>query len=55
MEKDSRKKTAVEVVIDTGKACGIATCLNYTILPKYITTILSEICSTTERSWAINR
>ena len=41
MKKDSRKKTAVEVVIDTGIACGVATCLNYTILPHYIDTIES--------------
>ena len=41
MKKDSRKKTAVEVVIDTAIACGIATCLNYTILPHYIDTIES--------------
>ena len=41
MKKDSRKKTAVEVLIDTAIACGIATCLNYTILPHYIDTIES--------------
>ena len=32
MKKDSRKKTIVEVGLDTAIACGIATVLNYTIL-----------------------
>jgi len=41
MKKDSRTKTAVEVLIDTAIACGIATGLNYTILPHYIDTIES--------------
>ena len=36
MKKDSRKKTIVEVVLDTSIACAIATGLNYTILPHYI-------------------
>jgi len=41
MKKDSRKKTAIEVGLDTGIACAIATGLNYTILPYYIDTIES--------------
>ena len=41
MKKDSRTKTAIEVLIDTVIACGIATCLNYLILPHYISTIES--------------
>jgi len=41
MKKDSRTKTAVEVLIDTAIACGVATCLNYIILPHYISTIES--------------
>ena len=39
MKKDSRKKSAIEVGLDTAMACGIATILNYTILPHYIETI----------------
>ena len=41
MKKDSRKKTAIEVGLDTGIACAIATGLNYTILPHYVDTIES--------------
>ena len=41
MKKDSRKKTAREVGLDTGIACAIATGLNYTILPHYVDTIES--------------
>ena len=41
MKKDSRKKTAIEVGLDTGIACAIATGLNYTILPHYIDVIES--------------
>ena len=41
MKKDSRKKTIVEVGLDTAIACGIATVLNYTILPHYIDVIES--------------
>jgi len=41
MKKDSRKKTIVEVGLDTVIACGIATVLNYTILPHYIDVIES--------------
>jgi len=41
MKKDSRKKTAVEVGLDTSIACAIATGLNYTILPYYVDTIES--------------
>ena len=41
MKKDSRKKTAIEVGLDTGIACEIATGLNYTILPHYVDTIES--------------
>ena len=41
MKKDSRRKTIVEVVLDTSIACAIATGLNYTILPHYIDVIES--------------
>ena len=41
MKKDARKKTAIEVGLDTGIACAIATGLNYTILPHYVDTIES--------------
>ena len=41
MKKDSGKKTAIEVGLDTGIACAIATGLNYTILPHYVDTIES--------------
>ena len=41
MKKDSRKKTSIEVGLDTGIACAIATGLNYTILPYYVDTIES--------------
>ena len=41
MKKASRKKTAIEVGLDTGIACAIATGLNYTILPHYVDTIES--------------
>mgnify|MGYP001346966930 FL=1 len=41
MKKDSRKKTIVEVGLDTAIACGVATVLNYTILPHYIDVIES--------------
>ena len=41
MKKDSRKKTAIAVGLDTGIACAIATGLNYTILPHYVDTIES--------------
>ena len=41
MKKDSRKKTIVEVVLDTSIACAVATALNYTILPHYVDVIES--------------
>ena len=36
---DSKKNSAIEVVFDVALGCGIATALNYTILPHYIETI----------------
>ena len=41
MKKDSRKRTVVEVTFDVTLGMGIATALNYTILPHYIETIQS--------------
>jgi len=41
MKKDSRKKSAIEVSIDVVLGCGVATALNYIILPHYIDTIES--------------
>jgi uncharacterized membrane protein YcaP (DUF421 family) len=41
MKKDSRRKSALEVTFDVVLGMGIATVLNYTILPHYIDVIQS--------------
>ena len=41
MKKDSRRRTIAEVTFDVALGMGIATALNYTILPHYIETIQS--------------
>jgi len=41
MKKDSRKKTILEVTFDVGLGMGIATALNYMVLPHYIDVIQS--------------
>ena len=41
MKKDSRKKSAIEVTFDVGLGMGIATALNYMVLPHYIDVIQS--------------
>ena len=38
---DSKKSSAIEVAFDVALGCGIATGLNYAILPHYIDTIQS--------------
>ena len=38
---DSKKNSVIEVVFDVVLGCGIATALNYAILPHYIDTIQS--------------
>ena len=39
MKKDSKKRSIIEVSSDVIIGCGIATAMNYTILPHYIDTI----------------
>ena len=41
MKKDSRKKTVAEVTLDVALGMGIATALNYIVLPHYIDVIQS--------------
>ena len=41
MKKDSRKKSALEVTFDVALGMGIATALNYIVLPHYIDVIQS--------------
>ena len=41
MKKDSRKKSALEVTFDVGLGMGIATALNYVVLPHYVDVIQS--------------
>ena len=41
MKKDSRKKTILEVTFEVGLGMGIATALNYMVLPHYIDVIQS--------------
>ena len=39
MKKDSKTRSIIEVGSDVVLGCGIATAMNYTILPHYIETI----------------
>ena len=41
MKKDSRKKSALEVTFDVALGMGIATALNYIVLPHYVDVIQS--------------
>jgi len=41
MTKDSRKKSALEVTFDVALGMGIATALNYVVLPHYVDVIQS--------------
>ena len=41
MKKDSRKKSALEVTFDVALGMGIATALNYVVLPHYVDVIQS--------------
>ena len=41
MKKDSRRKSALEVAFDVAHGMGIATALNYIVLPHYIDVIQS--------------